>query len=92
MTYTVLLIPAEEGGYTVRVPALPGCITEGDTLLEALDMSRDAIECYLGSLAQHGEPIPEEGSTIPVEVEGFTEALLFRVAADVPSDAETSVV
>ncbi len=64
MTYTVVLIPAEEGGYTARVPALPGCVTEGDTLLEALDMARDAIECYLGSLAQHGEPIPAEGPTV----------------------------
>jgi antitoxin HicB len=59
--YSVVLIPdPEEGGYTVRVPALPGCITEGDTLEEALDNARDAIQLYIEDLEACGEPIPEE--------------------------------
>jgi len=59
--YTVLLIPdAEEGGYTVTVPALPGCVTEGDTLEEALDMAKDAIRLYLEDVEASGEPVPEE--------------------------------
>ena len=59
--YSVVLIPdPEEGGYTVRVPALPGCITEGDTLDEALDNARDAIRLYLEDVEACGEPIPEE--------------------------------
>jgi predicted RNase H-like HicB family nuclease len=59
--YTIILQPdEEEGGYTVTVPALPGCVTEGDTLDEALTMAQEAIAGYLEALAKHGEPLPEE--------------------------------
>ncbi|HYU17587.1 MAG TPA: type II toxin-antitoxin system HicB family antitoxin [Chloroflexota bacterium] len=58
---TVLLIPdVDDGGYTARVPALPGCITEGDTLSETLDNVRDAIRVYLEDVKACGEPVPEE--------------------------------
>lgn len=50
MTFKVVLEPSEEGGYTVYVPALPGCISEGDTLGEALQNIREAIELYLEPL------------------------------------------
>jgi antitoxin HicB len=53
-TYTVLYEPAEEGGYVVTCPALPGLVTEGDTLDEARDMARDAIRAYLESLKKTG--------------------------------------
>jgi antitoxin HicB len=59
-TYTVHLEPAEEGGYVVTVPALPGCVTQGETYEEALAMAREAIEGWLDVLARHGTPIPEE--------------------------------
>lgn len=59
--YSVLLTPdAEDGGYTVRVPSLPGCNTQGDTLEEAIANAREAIEGYLESLRDLGRPIPEE--------------------------------
>ena len=59
--YTVLLIPdPEEGGYTVTVPTLPGCITEGATLDGALANAREAIRCHVAALAEDGLPIPEE--------------------------------
>ena len=58
--YTVLFEPAEEGGYVVTCPALPGLVTEGDTLDEARDMVRDAIRGYLESLAKDGLPAPED--------------------------------
>ena len=59
--YTVLLIPdTDVGGYTVTVPTLPGCITEGDTLEEALENAKDVIGLYLEDLAANDEPIPEE--------------------------------
>jgi len=59
--YTVLLQPdPEEGGYTVTVPALPGCVTEGDTLEEALENAKDAIETLLAYLEEQGRPIPQE--------------------------------
>jgi len=45
--YTVVLRTEPEGGYTVLVPALSGCVTYGETLAEALRMAEDAIACYL---------------------------------------------
>jgi predicted RNase H-like HicB family nuclease len=47
MTIRVVLEPSEDGGYTVIVPALPGCISEGDTRDEALANIREAIALYL---------------------------------------------
>ena len=59
--YTVILTPdLQEGGYTVRVPALPGCNTQGDTREEAIANAREAIEGYLETLKELGRPIPEE--------------------------------
>jgi predicted RNase H-like HicB family nuclease len=55
--YKVILEPQEEGGYTVTVPSLPGCISEGDTYDEALVNIRDAINLYLDSLQADGLPI-----------------------------------
>lgn len=47
MKLKVVLEPSEEGGYTVYVPSLPGCVSEGDTEEEALVNIREAIELYL---------------------------------------------
>lgn len=47
LDYAVILEPAEEGGYVVSVPVLPGCFTQGETVEEALDMAKDAIKGYL---------------------------------------------
>lgn len=59
--YTVLLTPElEDGGYSVSVPALPGCHTQGDTLEEALANAREAIRLYLEDVLASGEPIPAE--------------------------------
>jgi predicted RNase H-like HicB family nuclease len=56
--YTVILSPEPEGGFTVTVPALPGCVTHGDDLVSAKQNAREAIECHLASMLKHGEPIP----------------------------------
>jgi len=59
--YTIILHPDEEqGGYTVTVPALPGCITEGETLEEAIAMAKEAIQLYIETLIEDNEPVPEE--------------------------------
>lgn len=60
LKYTVILVPEEEGGYSVEVPALPGCYTQGETRDEAIFMAKEAIELYLESCKAHSEPIPEE--------------------------------
>jgi len=53
-----------EGGYTVIVPSLPGCITYGETIEEAIEMAKEAIELYIESLKEHGEEIPTEEETL----------------------------
>ncbi len=52
MKLKVVLEPSDEGGYTIYVPSLPGCISEGETVEEALENIQEAIELYL-------EPLPE---------------------------------
>lgn len=60
--YTVLFEPAEEGGYVVTCPALPGLITEGDTYEAAHQQAAEAIEGYLESLQKDGSPFrPTKG-------------------------------
>lgn len=62
--YKILLREEPEGGYTVTVPVLPGCVTFGRTLNEAIEMARDAIEIYLENLVAAGEEIPTEEGLI----------------------------
>ena len=59
LTYTVELEPQKEGGYTVTVPVLPGCISEGDTLEQALANIKDAVQGYIRVLAKHKRKIPK---------------------------------
>jgi predicted RNase H-like HicB family nuclease len=56
--YQVILIPAEEGGYTVVVPVLPGCVSEGDTEEEALEHIGDAMVGWLAVAGTHGLYVP----------------------------------
>lgn len=59
--YTIILEPdPEEGGYTVIVPSLPGCVTQGETLEECIERAKEAIAGYIESLESDGEPVPEE--------------------------------
>lgn len=58
--YTAMFESAEEGGYTVTIPFLPGCISEGDTFEEALENVEEAIQSYLASVLKHGDEIPTE--------------------------------
>jgi antitoxin HicB len=59
-TCTVRIEPAEEGGHDVFVPALLGCVTQGETFEEAVAMAEEAIEGYLEAPAKVGEAIPVE--------------------------------
>jgi len=66
--YTVILEPNyHEAGYTVRVPALPGCITYGQTREEALERAREAVEGFIEGLQKAGELVPEEVSPAGLE-------------------------
>jgi antitoxin HicB len=64
LSYRITLKKEPEGGYTVLVPALPGCVTFGKTLKEAIEMSRDAITGYVESLIEDGEIVPVEDDLI----------------------------
>jgi antitoxin HicB len=66
--YTVLFEPAEEGGYVVTCPSLPGLVTEGDTLEEARRMALDAIRAYLESLKKDHLPIPADRPPVQEEI------------------------
>jgi len=56
--FNVIFRPEPEGGFTALVPALPGCVTYGRTLVEARQMVKDAVCGYIESLRKHKEPIP----------------------------------
>lgn len=71
--YTALFTPAEEGGFVVEVPALPGCVTEGDTVEEAKENVKEAIELYLETLSERGIEAPEDD-----------DPNFFKVKVDVP--------
>ncbi|MBL8157328.1 MAG: type II toxin-antitoxin system HicB family antitoxin [Anaerolineae bacterium] len=61
----IILIPDPEvGGYTVEVPSLPGCVSEDDTLEEAIANIKEAIELHIESLIAHGEEVPEDYAPI----------------------------
>jgi antitoxin HicB len=60
LDFTVILEPQPEGGYTVRVPALPEVVTEGDTEAEALAMAQEAIRLVLDHRRKHGIAISKD--------------------------------
>ncbi|MGB3860886.1 MAG: type II toxin-antitoxin system HicB family antitoxin [Candidatus Aminicenantaceae bacterium] len=64
LSYRIILRPEPEGGYTVIVPTLPGCITYGKNLEEAKEMALDAITVYLESMKKHGESIIDDSETL----------------------------
>jgi predicted RNase H-like HicB family nuclease len=64
LKYRILLRKEPEGGYTVMAPSLPGCVTYGGTIEEAIKMAKEAIELYIESLKEHGEEIPTEEGTL----------------------------
>jgi antitoxin HicB len=59
-SYQITLVPEAEGGYTVLVPSLPGCISYGATVEEATGMAKEAIALHLENLRAHRLPVPNE--------------------------------
>jgi antitoxin HicB len=60
MKFRVYINTDEDGVFVAEVPSLPGCISQGATRSESLNNVREAIEAYLESLKQHGEPVPPQ--------------------------------
>jgi antitoxin HicB len=69
MRYTVILEREEDGGYVVSVPALPGCVSQGDNRGEALGNIREAIKLYLEDCVDAGEPVPLEDAREFVDID-----------------------
>lgn len=63
-TYRILLTPEEEGGFSVNVPSLPGCFTQGETIEEAIEMAKEAISLYVESLEADGQLVPDDNRTL----------------------------
>lgn len=69
LRYNVIFRSEPEGGFTVLVPSLPGCVSYGRDLAEAKKMAVDAIKGYLASLKRHGESIPTDEGDFFTSVE-----------------------
>ena len=69
MRYTVVLEQEDDGGYVANVPALPGCVSQGDNRIEVLANIREAIELYVEDCRNSGDPIPSEAGKEFVEVD-----------------------
>ncbi len=67
-TYRIVLKREPEGGYTVTVPALPGCITYGEDVEEAITMAEEVIELYIEELQSRGEEIPDDSNTLEYSI------------------------
>lgn len=66
-TRQVILHPAEEGGYWVEVPSLPGCFSQGNTREEALENIKEAIALHIEDMIAAGEDVPDDIEPISVE-------------------------
>jgi len=69
MRYTVVLEQEADGGYVVSAPALPGCVSQGDSRAEALANIGEAIELYIEDRREAGEPVPIERGREFVDIE-----------------------
>jgi predicted RNase H-like HicB family nuclease len=79
MVYTVVLVREEVGGYSVSVPALDGCHTQGDSLAEALDMAKEAILAYADGEHELGKTMPPDVEEFVMGVKEAAEALVLKV-------------
>jgi predicted RNase H-like HicB family nuclease len=68
MSYTVILEQEPDGGFVALVPALPGCVSQGDTREQVMRNIREAIELYIEDCAATGDPVPTEVGKEFVEV------------------------
>jgi predicted RNase H-like HicB family nuclease len=64
MEYTIIIHPAEEGGYWTEVPLLPGCYSQGETIEEALNNIKEAIEAHVEALREDGQEVPQEAGVL----------------------------
>ena len=69
MKYTVILENGQEGGYVATVPALRGCVSQGDSREETLVNIKEAMEAYIEALVEDGLPVPNEAGRETIELD-----------------------
>ncbi len=69
MQYTVILEQEPDGGYVANIPALPGCVSQGDTREEVMANIHEAAEAYIEDCIQAGDPVPTEAGKEYIELE-----------------------
>jgi antitoxin HicB len=74
LPYRIELVASEDGGYFVRIPDLPGCMSQGETVEEAMEMIRDAQRGWLEVTLENGQPIP-----LPAGTAGYSGKFTLRV-------------
>jgi predicted RNase H-like HicB family nuclease len=67
MRWTVVLEQEADGGFVATVPALPGCVSQGDSRDEAIANVREAIAAYIEDCRESGEAVPTDGGWEIVE-------------------------
>jgi predicted RNase H-like HicB family nuclease len=66
--FRIKLTPEPEGGYTVTVPSLPGCVTWGETIEEAKEMAKEAILLYVEDMEANNEKIPNDMNSLELSL------------------------
>ena len=79
--YTVILEKNEDGGYTVNVPALKGCVTQGNNIADSLSRAKEAIECHIEALTILGKEVPSDCDSVKLNTKHLSEVLVFKVVA-----------
>ena len=79
LKYTAIFEPEEDGGYVVSVPAIRGCVTQGDTFEEAKEMIKDALEGCLAVLKEEGQDIPKETEDVVVTKVSVPEPVISHI-------------
>lgn len=88
--YPAIFEPEDTGGYSVYVPDIPGCNTQGDTLEEALDMAQDAIGLMLEGVSPKDYPSPSKPENIPLKGHQFLSMVPFdKLAYDKKYNAKS---
>lgn len=82
LVYPACFYPCEEGGYTVIFPDLPGCVTEGDTLSEAMDMAVDAASGWLLDSIENNEQIPQASDIKSIVADEYENGFVSLVSID----------
>ena len=85
LVYPVCFYPCEEGGFAVIIPDLPGCVTEGDSLSEAMDMAVDAASGWLLCSVENNEQIPQSSDIKNIIADEYENGFVSLISIGLPA-------